>query len=47
MLALGTLYGILGVFIAIPLTVVVQVLLDRMVINPEPMPEDTIVATTR
>ena len=45
-LALGTLYGILGVFIAIPLTVVVQVLLDRMVINPEPMPEDTTVATS-
>jgi predicted PurR-regulated permease PerM len=45
-LALGTLYGILGVFIAIPLTVVVQVLLDRMVINPEPVPEDTTVATS-
>lgn len=45
-LALGTLYGILGVFIAIPLTVVVQVLLDRMVINPEPVPKDTTVATS-
>jgi AI-2E family transporter len=45
-LALGTVYGILGVFIAIPLTVVVQVLLDRMVINPEPVPEDTTVATS-
>jgi predicted PurR-regulated permease PerM len=45
-LALGTLYGILGVFIAIPLTVVVQVLLDRIVINPEPMPQDTAVATS-
>jgi len=45
-LALGTLYGILGVFIAIPLTVVVQVLLDRMVINPEPLLEDTTVATS-
>jgi len=45
-LALGALYGILGVFIAIPLTVVVQVLVDRMVINPEPAPEDTALATS-
>ncbi len=44
-LALGTLYGILGVFIAIPLTVVGQVLLDRVVINPEPVPADPTVAT--
>ncbi|HEV8717286.1 MAG TPA: AI-2E family transporter [Candidatus Binatia bacterium] len=45
-LALGTVYGILGIFIAIPLTVVVQVLLDRMVINPEPAPEANAVATS-
>ena len=38
-LAGGTLYGILGVFVAIPLTVVLQVLLNHMVINPEPVPE--------
>ena len=38
-LAFGTLYGILGVFIAIPLAAVMQVLLDRMVINVEPVPE--------
>ena len=44
-LALGTLYGILGVFIAIPLTVMGQVLLDRVVINPEPVPADPTVAT--
>lgn len=40
-LAFGTLYGVLGVFIAIPLTVVIQVLLDRMMIAPEPSPEAT------
>jgi len=39
-LALGVLYGFLGIFIAIPLTVVVQVLLDHTVINPEPAPDD-------
>ena len=44
-LALGTVYGILGIFIAIPLTVVGQVLLDRVVINPEPAPEATPSAT--
>jgi predicted PurR-regulated permease PerM len=38
-LAFGTLYGVLGVFVAIPLAVVVQVLLDHLVINPEPAPE--------
>jgi predicted PurR-regulated permease PerM len=38
-LAFGTLYGVLGVFIAIPLAAVLQVLLDRMVINVEPVPE--------
>lgn len=32
-LAFGTLYGILGVFIAIPITAVIQVIVDRMVIN--------------
>jgi len=38
-LAFGTVYGILGVFVAIPLTAVIQVLVDRMVINVEPTPE--------
>jgi len=38
-LAFGTLYGVLGIFIAIPLAAVLQVLLDRMVINAEPVPE--------
>ena len=38
-LAFGTLYGVLGIFIAIPLAAVLQVLLDRMVINVEPVPE--------
>ncbi len=38
-LAFGTLYGILGVFIAIPMTAVIQVLLDTMVINAEPVAE--------
>jgi predicted PurR-regulated permease PerM len=38
-LAFGTLYGVLGIFIAIPLAAVMQVLLDRMVINVEPVPE--------
>jgi predicted PurR-regulated permease PerM len=38
-LAFGTLYGVLGVFIAIPLAAVVQVLLDRIVINAEPVTE--------
>ncbi|MGH7962292.1 MAG: AI-2E family transporter [Candidatus Binatia bacterium] len=40
-LAFGALYGVLGVFIAIPLTVVLQVLLDHMVINAEPVAETT------
>lgn len=38
-LAFGALYGVLGVFVAIPLTVIIQVLLERMVISPEPAPE--------
>jgi predicted PurR-regulated permease PerM len=38
-LAFGTLYGALGVFIAIPLTAVIQVLLDRILINVEPVTE--------
>jgi hypothetical protein len=36
-LAFGTLYGALGVFIAIPMTAVVQVIVDRMLINAEPV----------
>jgi predicted PurR-regulated permease PerM len=35
-LAFGTLYGIMGVFIAIPIAAVVQVIVDRLVINGEP-----------
>ncbi len=38
-LVFGTLYGFLGVFVAIPLTVVVYVLLDHLLINPEPVAE--------
>jgi predicted PurR-regulated permease PerM len=38
-LVFGTLYGFLGVFVAIPLTVVVHVLLDHIIINPEPVAE--------
>src|SRR4029453_11588881 len=38
-LAFGTLYGGLGIFIAIPLAAVLQVLLDRMGIHAEPVPE--------
>ena len=38
-LAFGTLYGVLGVFIAIPLAAVIQVLLDRLLINVEPVAE--------
>lgn len=38
-LAFGTLYGILGVLIAIPMTAVIQVLLDTMVVNAEPVAE--------
>jgi predicted PurR-regulated permease PerM len=37
--AFGTLYGVLGAFVAIPLTVVVQVLLTHMLINPDPVTE--------
>jgi len=35
-LAFGTLYGILGVLLAIPMTAVIQVLLDTMVVDAEP-----------
>jgi predicted PurR-regulated permease PerM len=35
-LAFGALYGILGVFIAIPMTAVIQVIVDRLLINAEP-----------
>jgi predicted PurR-regulated permease PerM len=38
-LAFGTLYGVLGVFLAIPLAAVIQVLLDRILINVEPVAE--------
>jgi len=36
-LAFGTLYGIIGVLIAIPMAAVIQVLLDTMVVNAEPV----------
>jgi predicted PurR-regulated permease PerM len=38
-LAFGALYGVLGALVAIPLTVVIQVVLDRTLINPEPVPD--------
>lgn len=38
-LAFGTLYGVLGAFVAIPLTVVVQILLTHILINPDPVTE--------
>ena len=38
-LAFGTLYGILGVLIAIPMTAVIQVLLDTMVVDAKPVAE--------
>lgn len=38
-LAFGTLYGVLGAFVAIPLTVIVQILLTHIFINPDPVPE--------
>jgi len=40
-LAFGALYGILGALVAIPLTVVIQVVLDRTVINPKPVADQT------
>ena len=43
-LAFGTLYGVLGAFIAIPLTVVLQVLLERIFIHPEPLSQDPFAA---
>jgi predicted PurR-regulated permease PerM len=38
-LAFGTLYGVLGVFIAIPVMAVGQVLLDRFLLDATPQPE--------
>jgi len=38
-LGFGTLYGLLGVFIAIPMTAVIQVLLDSLLVNAEPLGE--------
>lgn len=38
-LAFGTLYGVLGAFVAIPLTVIVQILLTHIFINPDPVAE--------
>ena len=38
-LVFGTLYGILGVLIAIPMIAVIQVLLDTIVVNAEPVAE--------
>lgn len=35
--AFGSLYGILGALVAIPLTVVIQVLLDHTLIDPDPV----------
>jgi predicted PurR-regulated permease PerM len=39
-LACGTLYGLVGVFVAIPLVATITVVLDRAVINLEPVPVD-------
>jgi hypothetical protein len=44
-LAFGTLYGVLGVFIAIPLTAVIQVIFDRLLINTEPLLETPVAET--
>ena len=44
LLAFGTLFGILGAFIAIPLAAIIQVLLDSLVVNPEPVPVTTTAA---
>jgi len=38
-LAFGALYGIVGIFIAIPMAAVIQVLIDTMVVNVEPVAE--------
>jgi predicted PurR-regulated permease PerM len=38
-LAFGSLYGVLGALVAIPLTVVVQVVLNHTLINPDPVPD--------
>ena len=38
-LAFGTLYGVFGVLIAIPLTAVIQVLIEQLLINAEPVTE--------
>ncbi len=40
-LAFGSVYGVLGVFIAVPTAAVVQVLLDRFVLDAAPQPEVT------
>jgi predicted PurR-regulated permease PerM len=34
-LTFGTLYGVLGILIAIPMAAVIQVLLERVVVNAE------------
>src|SRR5262249_9049717 len=38
-LAFGSTYGVLGVFVAVPLAAVVQVVLDRFVLEPVAQPE--------
>jgi predicted PurR-regulated permease PerM len=45
-LAFGSLYGIVGVFIAIPLVAAIQVVIDRLVINVEPTTTSDSEATT-
>jgi hypothetical protein len=44
-LAFGSLYGVLGALVAIPLTVVVQVILTHTLINPDPVSETVDPAT--
>jgi predicted PurR-regulated permease PerM len=46
-LAFGALYGILGVFIAIPVAAVIQVILDRSLLNVEPAPQPLAPSTDR
>jgi predicted PurR-regulated permease PerM len=46
-LAFGALYGIVGVFIAIPVAAVIQVILDHFLVNVEPAPQPLAPSTDR
>jgi predicted PurR-regulated permease PerM len=41
-LAFGSLYGVLGALVAIPLTVILHVLLEHFLVHPDPLPENTL-----